>query len=256
MKRVNIFMDINKILCVILLLVNMIACGQSEVSSHQSSPTPTPQRYDYSSIELADRFTNKLKIAKWDDVFDFLGMEFAPIYLGDIKPIVQLTYKPELTGNRIDMDNHKMKSPTDSTLFLSIDTNRIVGMPMSIWEYYRKPEYRRGIMAFPVFLENISNDTLDVGFGDLFTDIIVEAKNKEGQWQRLSRPYIFECGTDMKKIFLAPHQIAITAMPVCQGDFHTQLRLVFLLKDNECLYSNNIECFVDEEMFNSKKNTK
>lgn len=249
MKR--IFTPLNKIIIVIALLGNMMACGQSEVSSHLSSPTP--QKYDYSTIELADRFTNKLETAKWDDVFDYWGMEFAPIYLGDIKPIVQLTYKPELTGNRIGLDDHKMESPSDSTFFLTIDTNRIIGMPMSIWEYYKKPEYRRGIMAFPVFMVNISNDTLDVGFGNLFTDIIVEAKNKEGQWQRLSRPYFFECGTDMENIFLAPHQIAITAMPVCQGNFRTQLRLVFLLNDNKCLYSNIIEGFVDEEMFNPKK---
>ena len=254
MKR--IFTPLNKILIVIALLGNMMACGQSEVSSHRSSPTPTPQRYDYSTIELADRFTNKLETAKWDDVLGVDGMEFAPVYLGDIKPLVQLTYKPELTGNRIDLDDHIMGSPTDSTLFLTIDTNRIVGLPMSIWEYYKKPEYRRGIMAFPVFLENISNDTMDVGSGDLFTNIIVEAKNKDGQWQRLSHPYIFECGTDMKTIFLAPHQIAITAMPVCQGDFRTLLRLVFLLNDDKCLYSNVIEGFVDEEMLNPKKSTK
>ena len=30
--------------------LGMMAYGQSEVSSHRSSPTPTPQRYDYSTL--------------------------------------------------------------------------------------------------------------------------------------------------------------------------------------------------------------
>lgn len=200
---------------------------------------------DYTSIKLKDKFDNPLRKGAWDEVFKHHEAEFAPLYLGDAKSEIKLTYKPELTGNRIENEDGQYKKPSDSTLLIYIDTSRIIGCPMSVWEYYKKPEYRRDIMAFPVFLENISTDTLIVGFGDVLL-VTIEAKDKDGQWYSILRPFYYGCGTDLKSIYLAPHQIAVTALPICKGYSCKELRLVFLLSHNQHIYSNIITYFLDE----------
>ena len=242
-------MKVKKIIIATFTLLLSAGCfGQNEKGTSTLSETsPKQQAYDYSTIQIIDRFHNTLRPGKWSNLFKHNEEQFAPVYVGDIRAAIQLIYKPERTGNRMvwDWEKDRYKDASDSSLRLTIDTSRIIGMPMSIWEYYKKTEFRREFMAYPVFLENISNDTLNIGFGDVFP-ISIEAKDKEGNWRRILRPFERECGTDLKLIFLAPHQIAITAMPLCEGSFFTELRLVFKVRENKLIYSNIIKGYTDD----------
>ena len=248
MKKINILFAF-----AVIFMFCMSACAQKNNQSNpnqgKENPEPSSGRktYDYTTIELIDRFYNTLKLGKWDNLFLHNEEEFAPIYIGDIKASIQLIYKPEKTGNRIEFENISPLYPTEQSLTLTIDTSRIIGMPMSVWEYYKKTEYRREFMAFPVFIENISSDTLIIGEGDMFP-ISIEAKDKKGKWCKILNPFERECGTDLKVIFLAPHQLAITAIPICEGSFRTEIRLVFRLSDNRYVYSNVIEGKIEEKM--------
>ena len=230
----------------LLFMSCAIFCMGQELTTN-SEPSFGRESYDYTTIELKDRFHNTLKLGKWDNLFLHNEEQFAPIYVGDIKPVIQLVYKPEKTGNRTEFETISPLYPTKQSLTLTIDTTRTIGMPMSVWEYCKKPEYRREFMAFPVFIENISNDTLIVGDGDMFP-ISIEAKDKDGIWRRILNPLELECGTDLKAIFLAPHQISITAIPICEGSFRTKIRLVFKSPKNQFIFSNAIDGYVEENL--------
>ncbi len=235
---------------VVVLMVSAYTESHSQVISSK-------EKTDYSSIQFNDRFDNPLKKGVWDSLFKYHEAVFAPVYLGDVKPEIKLIYKPELTGNRIDAleewevpfendtEGRILKNPTDSTLLITVDTDRIIGYPMYLWEYYKTPEYRQGIMSYPVFVENTSDDTLKIGLGDVLP-ITIEAKGRDGQWHELYRNFIYECGTGLLDIYLAPHQIAVVAMPVCKGTFRTELRLGYCISRDKHIYSNVFEGFINQ----------
>ena len=159
-----------KLLAFFAVVLMVSACTESH-----SQVISSKEKTDYSSIQFNDRFDNPLKKGVWDSLFEYHKAVFAPVYLGDVKPEIKLIYKPELTGNRIDgleewevpfendTEGRILKNPTDSTLLITVDTDRIIGYPMYLWEYYKTPEYRQGIMSYPVFVENTSDDTLKIG---------------------------------------------------------------------------------------------
>ncbi len=241
-----------KLLAFFVVVLMVSACTESH-----SQVISSKEKTDYSSIQFNDRFDNPLKKGVWDSLFKYHEAVFAPVYLGDVKPEIKLIYKPELTGNRIDAleewevpfendtEGRILKNPTDSTLLITVDTDRIIGYPMYLWEYYKTPEYRQGIMSYPVFVENTSDDTLKIGLGDVLP-ITIEAKGRDGQWHELYRNFIYECGTGLLDIYLAPHQIAVVAMPVCKGTFRTELRLGYCISRDKHIYSNVFEGFINQ----------
>lgn len=241
-----------KLLAFFVVVLMVSACTESH-----SQVISSKEKTDYSSIQFNDRFDNPLKKGVWDSLFEYHEAVFAPVYLGDVKPEIKLIYKPELTGNRIDAleewevpfendtEGRILKNPTDSTLLITVDTDRIIGYPMYLWEYYKTPEYRQGIMSYPVFVENTSDDTLKIGLGDVLP-ITIEAKGRDGQWHELYRIFIYECGTGLLDIYLAPHQIAVVAMPVCKGTFRTELRLGYCISRDKRIYSNVFEGFINQ----------
>ena len=241
-----------KLLAFFVVVLMVSACTESH-----SQVISSKEKTDYSSIQFNDRFDNPLKKGVWDSLFKYHEAVFAPVYLGDVKPEIKLIYKLELTGNRIDAleewevpfendtEGRILKNPTDSTLLITVDTDRIIGYPMYLWEYYKTPEYRQGIMSYPVFVENTSDDTLKIGLGDVLP-ITIEAKGRDGQWHELYRNFIYECGTGLLDIYLAPHQIAVVAMPVCKGTFRTELRLGYCISRDKRIYSNVFEGFINQ----------
>ena len=228
-----------KKILILFAVVALLACNLKQET--KVSDFAQKKGSNYTTIELNDRFNNPLIKGNWDSIFKDHEATFSPVYLGDVKSEIKLIYKPELTGNRMyDWEcAWRWKIPSDSTLLITIDTSRVIGYPMGIWEYYKKPEYRRNIMSYPVFLENISEDTLSVGVGDVLT-LIVENKDENGQWQKMLKPFIYDCGTGLGYIYLAPHQIAVTALPICEGTLRTELRMGFILSREKCIYSNVI----------------
>ncbi len=124
-------------------------------------------------------------------------------------------------------------------MIITIDTSRTIGSPMGIWEYYKRPEYRNEKMTYPVFIDNVSNDTLIIGFGNILP-IIIEAKDKEDNWKPIQSRFIYDCGTGLTEFYLPPNQIAITAMKIFTGHYRTKLRLAFGYSNN-VIYSNEID---------------
>lgn len=228
----------NRQLLLLIVLTNLAftSCAQKAEKSepNQINQAKTDINNDYSAIKLIDKFSNKLVK---DKVFKKTEAQFSPIYIGEKKAEVNLVYKTKKIGNRVE-EWDKYKRPVVNQIKITIDTSRIVGSPMGVWEYYKKPEYRNEEMSFPVFIENLSTDTLNIGFGDIFP-IFIEAKDAEENWRPIQIPFIYDCGTGLTEFILSPRQIAITTMKIYEGDFKTKLRLVFGYS-NKKIYSNEI----------------
>ena len=92
-----------------------------------------------------------------------------------------------------------------------------------------------GFYAYPVFLKNETNDTLQIGSGN-YIYMIVEAVDSFGVWRPIQRPYVYFCGTGLNSIIIFPNEYMITACDIFNGDYSTKLRLK--LKRNNNLLSN------------------
>jgi hypothetical protein len=188
----------------------------------------------YSDLILYDSFDNELTL---DTISTRFEAQFSPVYIGELKDSIKLTYKTSKLEQRTnDWDKYKRPSPSDLNIY--IDTTKTIGFSMGVWEYYKKPEYRIDKKSYPIFIENRSADTISVGFGDILP-MITEIKDSLGHWTEVERPFIYECGTGLTKFYLPPNQIMITALRQNFGTTKTKFRVKYELPD-KAIFSNEI----------------
>ncbi|MFV0530959.1 MAG: hypothetical protein ACK5MD_05935 [Flavobacteriales bacterium] len=120
-----------------------------------------------------------------------------------------------------------------------IDTTRTIGFSMGVWENYKKPEYRVNKKSYPIFMENLSTDTLRVGLGDILP-MVTEIKDSLGQWIEIERPFIYDCGTGLTEFYLPPNQVVITALRQYLGKIKTKYRVKYELSD-KAIFSNEVK---------------
>lgn len=84
----------------------------------------------YSDVVLYDNFDNELLL---DTISNHFEAQFSPVYIGDLKDSIRLTYKPAKIENRTP-DWDKYKRPSSKELRIYIDTTKIIGFSMSVWE--------------------------------------------------------------------------------------------------------------------------
>ncbi|MFD1628232.1 hypothetical protein [Pseudopedobacter beijingensis] len=204
---------------------------------------------EFNKVQIVDQFSNPLSK---DTAFFMTIAEFFPLYIGQKIEQINLVYKPdEISSNRIE-EWDLLKRPKQDSIILYIDSSRYVGVPMSIWEYHGTPEYRPSKIGYPVFIKNVSNEALELGFGNMLP-LLIEAKDRQGNWNPIQKLFRYDCGTGLTVFYLKPEQIAITSMKVFQGNFRTHLRLVYGYKNDLKIYSNEIVGAINETQFNEDK---
>ena len=232
----------------LLFIFFLTSFGQSnnkQVSKNSSAKnnSTSKQKNYYAKLKLIDTFNNVLQK---DTATSISVAQFSPIYIGDKKNELKITYNTSKVGNRI-YKRGKHKKPVPKTMIISIDTTQTVGSPMGVWEYLKKPEYRVGKIAYPVFIENLSKDTLEIGFGNVLP-IIMEAKDENGTWKPIQKKYKYGCGKGLTQFYLGPKQLAVTTMKQFEGTFKTKLRLVFSYTTLK-VYSNEIDGYINKGQF-------
>lgn len=234
-----------QIVSIILTLLVLTSCQNREnknllLEIEKSESTELP----YSNVVLYDNFDNELLL---DTMSNHFEAQFSPVYIGDLKDSIRLTYNPSKIENRTpDWDKYKRPNPKDLGIY--IDTTKTIGFSMSVWEYYNKPEYRVGKKSYPIFIENKSSDTLSIGFGDILP-MTTEIKDSLGQWAEIERPFIYDCGTGLTEFFLPPNQVVITALRQNFGTTEAMFRVKYELVDN-AIYSNEINGKINIESTN------
>jgi len=96
------------------------------------------------------------------------------------------------------------------------ENDTIIGFDDIDLDYYK---------SFPIFIKNISKDTMSLGTEGYFP-VILEAKNREGKWFEINKlPRI--CGSFSNVVCLPPNEIIITSMFHYTGNYKTKFRLKF-----------------------------
>ncbi|MFZ5551932.1 MAG: hypothetical protein ACOZCO_02360 [Bacteroidota bacterium] len=114
----------------------------------------------------------------------------------------------------------KYKHRDSVDLSLAVDTTQIIA---NIFDGFN-PDTLYCIASYPVFLKNVSSDTVIIGYGE-HIPIILEAKDESGNWNLIEEQYVYMCGVGLNSIILPPNEIVITSVRKFEGDFKTELRL-------------------------------
>lgn len=101
--------------------------------------------------------------------------------------------------------------------------------------------------AYPVIIENKTDKKVAIGYGSHIA-LLLEAKNEKGKWQKIEKPFTYFCGTGLPSIILPKGEIALTSVPIFQGDFETDLRLK--IGDN---YSEIFNGYIDMKQFEKER---
>jgi len=120
-----------QIVSIILTLLVLTSCQNPEnkkvvLENEKSERMELP----YSDVVLYDNFDNELLL---DTISNHFEAQFSPVYIGDLKDSIRLTYKPAKIENRTP-DWDKYKRPSSKELRIYIDTTKIIGFSMSVWE--------------------------------------------------------------------------------------------------------------------------
>lgn len=119
---------------------------------------------------------------------------------------------------------------------------------MGLYEY-SKTEKRNDKIANPIFIKNISNDTLIIGYAE-YLPIIIEAKNRNGEWRPIQERMRFMCGNGIVDFYCPPNNIVISAMQKYGGNFKTKLRLKYeSFATKSSIFSNEINGEINEKQF-------
>ena len=213
-------------------------------------------------IELIDTFSNPLVAESANSI---TKAEFHPMYMGEIIDSISLFYNSGGVGYRT-YHFHRYRKPDINDLKIYVDTSQIIGSvergkvipPPPSGYIYRKNklkllnEFVRGeSKSYPVFIKNISKDTLGVGYGK-FIPLIIEAKDSLGNWKPIQEPYIYYCGTGLSNYYLPPNEIVINSCKLFEGNFKTVMRISFGLSNR--IKSNEFEGEMNYKQFDESIN--
>lgn len=220
----------------VLLILNS-ACEQIEQINDKSI-----QRHSLSQIKLIDTFDKKLEL---DTLLYKSQAEFHPLYIGEKLDSIFLNYNSEeVTSNALGWRYSWETNPNELKIF--IDTTQLIGslheytLPIPPTNFEEADDWEieistRNTQAYPIIIENISNDTLILGYGE-HIPLIIEAQDSLGIWKPIQEPFLYFCGTGIEHFYIAPNQIAITSCKLFEGDYTAKMRLAFV--SEIILYSN------------------
>ncbi|MEO8236447.1 MAG: hypothetical protein ABI549_13600 [Flavobacterium sp.] len=202
------------------------------------------QNINFSQIILMDKFSNKLKV---DFANKLTTSEISPLYIGKISENITISYQTRETVRKTETYK-EYKLPIKNSLEIFVDTTRIIGIPMGIYEYSKEGK-RNDKIANPIFIKNRSKDTLNIGYAE-YLPIIIEAKNRNGKWQPIQERMRFMCGNGIIDFYCPPENIVISAMQKYGGNFKTKLRLKYeSFGSKSSIYSNEINGKINEKQF-------
>jgi len=205
----------------------------------------TIKEKNFTSITLVDTFSNKLVP---DTANHITEAEFHPLYMGIDQDSISLNYTSYNTNYQTpNWNQYKHSASTGMDIF--VDTSTIIGSPLGFYGVLpssfsedskngeqKRVDFRGGTKSYPVFLKNLSQDTIELGYGE-FIPLLIEAKDSLDNWKLIQEPFMYFCGTGLSHFYLPPGEITVTSCKLFSGDYKTKMRLVYgfmpVLKSNE-----------------------
>lgn len=103
--------------------------------------------------------------------------------------------------------------------------------------------------SYPVFVFNLSEDTVLVGFDNLIP-LRKQARDSLGAWRDIEVEFRAGCGSSIPLI-MGANEMIVSASVINEGGYKTEGRLVY-----EDFVSNTFTCFINYNQFRSKYNAK
>lgn len=219
-----------------IFIISLFACSNIQEANR-----------DFSKIVLIDTFDNELVL---DTVNHARRTKYYPLYIGKYQDTISLEYTTESINLPIKYTNVEYKYPDSLDVRIFIDTTKIIGSGIGQLllpspnandelDFFGGFRWRGKYKSYPVFIENISADTLALGSGNLLTAPTLEAKDSNDVWIPIERIGVYMCGTGLKPIYLLPDEIVVTHCKIYSGTYKTKLRLALDL--NRPIFSNEFE---------------
>lgn len=236
------------------IIISIFLCLIFIISCKEEKSKPYIVQNEFLNIKLIDSFSNKLIL---DTNQRLISSNFHPMYIGKLDSSININYN---SVNIVQRTNGKKtyRYPDTNELLIFIDTSKIIGSAF-VKTYISSPppgdtteyiieimDYRGFYKSHPVFIKNLSKDTLSIGYGD-FIPLIIEAKDSNNIWSPIQRRYIYDCGTGLTDFYLPNDEILITSCQLFDGDYNTKLRLVF--DGNSKQYSNVFDGYIHYSQF-------
>jgi len=174
---------------------------------------------------------------------------YKPIYMGakETDSII-IDYRRVLyTSNFQDyrtLDKYPVIDSWAADLMLIVDTTHKIANA----DNYYEPIYYE---AYPVYIVNQSEKAIDIGFAN-DVKLIMEAKNRDGEWESVEEKFMYSCGVGKIDIILPPNEFLLTSAPVFAGNFETELRL----RMDDCHVSNSFKGTINETQFETYRHYK
>ena len=169
--------------------------------------------------------SNESLDAKW-----ILAADYKPLYIGKIKELheVPLDSKSKfkgLDGYPYSYIPNYYSYISDQKLSLKVNTSVTIKIDYISWYGFMEEWVDQRIIAYPVFIENNSVDTIEIGYNKSIS-IVLEAKNRKGEWEAIEEQRRgVACGLGSSTVVLPAGEIAITYCPIFKGNYHTIFRL-------------------------------
>jgi hypothetical protein len=153
---------------------------------------------------------------------------------------------PDLTQElSIDLENFSFPPPPVAMEGEEYETDE--RKTDSIFEIWKKRP-RNYVKAYPVFIRNISKDTVHIDNQDGALFLIQEAKNELGEWKPIEYWIYSTCGNSYASTSIGQNDILILKKVNYQGAFETDMRLK-LRTNNKIIYSKSYKGSINIEQF-------
>lgn len=183
-------------------------------------------------------------------------------YIGKISPILSVDFP--LNSEYLFTNESLYKHPTDSSdIRVYVDTTKVIPnvcntvIPKKYLYNHKsfKIDEFNNHTSYPVFIENISSDTLIIGSTNGLP-LHLQILSPKGIWIETNH-FIPGCGTGLKLLKLLPHHISITAHPITYGNIKTKFRFAYGYRQttrnqSKYIYSNEFYGHIDSSFFNQK----
>ncbi len=154
-------------------------------------------------------------------------------YLGEMRPEIVLEgWFFDLEPFEDEGERGEFQHWGASRLVLFVDTSQALLEQFLEFRLPGQPFKPKALHVLPIFVWNPTSETIGIGVGRYLRGDLMRL-NPEGQWQKISKPYSFGCGTGIFDILLPPQHIAVALLPSYRGRLKSRLR--FQLNDQ---YSN------------------
>ncbi len=212
----------------------------------------------YDTLPKSDKYFETRIIRKPINQLIYIGVKNDSILIAKNSLNIN-SYYSESLKNKDTLDIKEVEIIPDLNQDLSIDLENFAFPPSpilfdehktdSIFEIWKKRP-RNYVKAYPIFIKNITRDTvhIDNQDGDIF--LIQEAKNKEGEWKPIEYWRYSTCGNSYGTTSIGQNDILIIKKTKYRGLFKTQMRLK-LKTNNKIIYSKPFDGSINVEQFDT-----